>query len=518
MASVRCIAAALLAIAGELASGPPTLAADIPITGTAILLRTRPATRAVLRFRGTVPSVALPLPDPSRGASLELFTSNAPTQCRADLTLPPAGWRPVRGRGAGQGWRFRDPAGRRRDAIAVLFLLDGRGGARIVVRARGARVPCTLEAVQSLPLTVTLSLEGTRFCAAFDGTSVRRNTPGHFRGRRGSAPAACPDDDLRIANLNVLHGLFCPADTGYCRLEERIALLGQWARARGCPDVIALQEVAAVIAEMPSWLETTLNAACGDAYQSIFERTVGVDDQMILVRHRVLASQVLDLYGPLRNVLHVRIDHPLGAIDIYSTHFAASSDGAQRPCGSFGPCPAVCLAAGATTVRECQAAELASLVERTRDGGGPAFVTGDLNEPPDSFVYSQLVARGWVDTFLAAGNAECVPATGEGCTSGRIDDALSDIESIARNQTERIDYIFLLPANGSGSACTAVLDSAVDTDGDGTGTRLFADEPNPFAPSCGPAPAPPCWPSDHTGVEADVNCRYPPSPPRAEAG
>ena len=66
----------------------------------------------------------------------------------------------------------------------------------------------------------------------------------------------------------------------------------------------------------------------------------------------------------------------------------------------------------------------------------------------------------------------------------------------------RIDYAFLVPPGGSS---TCALDSPADADGDGVGTRLFAAAPNPFA-SCGPAPAPVCWVSDHSGVEADLDC------------
>jgi hypothetical protein len=51
-----------------------------------------------------------------------------------------------------------------------------------------------------------------------------------------------------------------------------------------------------------------------------------------------------------------------------------------------------------------------------------------------------------------------------------------------------------------------VLDPATDADGDGTATRIFADAPNPFAPTCGPSPDAICWPSDHEGAEMDLYC------------
>ena len=58
---------------------------------------------------------------------------------------------------------------------------------------------------------------------------------------------------------------------------------------------------------------------------------------------------------------------------------------------------------------------------------------------------------------------------------------------------------------GSASLCAGRTEPAGDPDGDGVATRLFADEPNPFA-GCGPSPLAVCWSSDHTGVQTDVNC------------
>jgi hypothetical protein len=116
-----------------------------------------------------------------------------------------------------------------------------------------------------------------------------------------------------------------------------------------------------------------------------------------------------------------------------------------------------------------------------------------------------MVNAGWTDTHLAAGNLECVPATGVGCTSGREDSDLSDLEASPLNVDRRIDYVFLIPP-GPTSTCSGMLDSAADADADGIGTRLFADEANPFAVPCGASPDPICWVSDHTGVQVDVNC------------
>ena len=139
-------------------------------------------------------------------------------------------------------------------------------------------------------------------------------------------------------------------------------------------------------------------------------------------------------------------------------------------------------------MRECQGVQMARFIADRHDVATPAVVTGDFNESPDTFVYNQFVGRGWTDVYLAAGNPECDPTTGIGCTSGRNDEDLSHLESPASNEVERIDFIFAVPP-ASGSLCAASIDSGDDTDGDGTATRIFADDPNPFAPTCGPAPA-----------------------------
>src|SRR5262249_23191966 len=143
-----------------------------------------------------------------------------------------------------------------------------------------------------------------------------------------------------------------------------------------------------------------------------------------------------------------------------------------------GDCPADCVAAGAATLRDCQAVQVARLVEDRHRVPTPAIVTGDFNEDPGTFVTQQLTARGWADAYLAAGNPECNPATGGGCTSGRVDDSLVQLESPVSNETERIDYIFVPPAP------TCRIEPAGDPDGDGTATGAFADRPNPFGAAC----------------------------------
>ncbi len=490
------------------ALGARAAAVDVPIAGQQLKLKANQsnAARRSLTFRsGPNAPIAAPLADPTLGASLLVFASNATGQCRAEIALPAGNWQPLGGDGPNRGWKYTDATGSA-GGVRKVIVRPGRNGGRIVVKAKGAGFPCALPNAQSVPIAVALRLDDTRYCAAFGGT-IARNETGRVEAENAAAPLACPDNDLTVATLNVLHGIFCPAPSGFCRLTDRLDLLGQWIVARGCPDVVALQEVfdLAPTNSMVPLIQNQLTGVCAFPYQVVFIRTFIFDDSLLLTRYPALSAQTHILHGGLRNVLHARLDHPIGPVDVFSTHLGSSSDGGPSPCSAPSPCPAACVTAGAATVRQCQAVQTAQLVETLHDVAAPAVIVGDFNEEPLSFVYDQLVDRGWTDTYLAAGNPECDDGTGIGCTSGREDEALTDLESPALGVTERIDYVFLVPP-GPASLCAAALDSPLDADGDGTATRLFADEPNTFAPACGPLPDPTCWVSDHSGVQVDVNC------------
>ena len=161
------------------------------------------------------------------------------------------------------------------------------------------------------------------------------------------------------------------------------------------------------------------------------------------------------------------------------------------------------MAAGAATRRECQGVQVARLVEARHDVATPAVIAGDFNEEPASFVYAQFTARGWTDTYLAAGN----PGVRSGHrrrlhVGSRRRRRSPQLESPASNEVERIDFIFVDAGAGLPDRAPPAIRTAT-----APRPRLFADRPNPFAPACGPAPAPICWPSDHVGAQLDLDCR-----------
>ena len=485
---VSLIAAAVLVAVVPVTAG----ALDVPVSGRKLNLRAKAgdAQKRSVKLVIQDASLAAPLPDPRLGSALVLNAGAAPGQCQVEIALDPAKWEPL---GSG-GYRYlADAPGTQ--GVRRIVLRPGQ----LSITARGAGWPCDLAAAaQRTPVSVVLRADDVRYCAAF-GEPTRRNEQGRFSASNAPAPASCPETDLTVADLNILHGIFCPMVTQACRLSERVDLFYEWVVAAGCPDVVTLQEISTRAANEIIGHAT----GCPFTYEVGFEPQLGVDDAIVLSRYPIVSLETQFLYKNFRHVTHVRVDHPLGAVDVYTTHLASSSDNAQSPCS--GDCPPECVSAGAATVRQCQGVQVGEYVASTHDVATPAVVTGDFNEEPGSFVYQQLVNRGWPDTYLAAGNPECNAGTGVGCTSGREDEALTDLESPASNEVERIDYIFLVPP-GSGSLCAGAIDSGADGDGDGTATRIFADDPNPFAPSCGPLPDPICWPSDHEGAQLDLNC------------
>ncbi len=482
----------LLMLALPLLAPPLAGAADVPVAGHVLKLRasaTRPEMRrANLELRDA--AIAAPFADPRLGSRLVLSGGAADGQCFVEIPLDPAGWSEIAGDGPGRGYRYR-VAAPGTQGVRSITLRSGR----IVVRAKGGAWPCALGApAQRVPVTAELRTDDVRYCATFGG-AVRRNQAGLFEARAAPALGACPARDVTLANLNLLHGLGCPPDA--CRQSDRINLLFEWVRAAGCPDLVTLQEI---WVPMVPQLEAQLATVCPFTYEMVYQQTNSVDDAVLLTRFPAAAVEVVKLFQGFRNVLWARLDHPLGPLDVFTTHLAASVDGGNNLCTV--DCPSECVAAGVSTWRDCQAVQTALLVEARHDVSPPAVVTGDFNAPPDSFVYGQFADRGWVDTYRAAGGPECDASTGVGCTSGRESSNLSELESTAANVVERIDYVFLVPP----AVASCAVEALGDADGDGTTTQIFADVPNPFAPSCGPAPDPICWPSDHEGNELDLNC------------
>jgi len=304
-----------------------------------------------------------------------------------------------------------------------------------------------------------------------------------------SAPRAA--DDLRVVNFNILHGTFCDDGT-HCQVSDRVDLFLDQLEAAGCPQVAGLQEVSD---EIRGLMIDRAGDVCDDAYEVVFADTRGNDTELVLTSLKARRPSVLQLPGGLRRASRVELDSPVGPVVLVVTHqdgdktFPSCRNDIERyQCPK--PCPE------GATFSACQTI----LAERLATKGGPKdalrIYMGDFNVPAGSPRHTALLGDGWIDSHLAAGNAECDPATGVQCTSGRNDVTIATLKDPTARETERIDFIFVKAPK----QCTPKLDTSGDGDGDGIGTGLFAATPAVSGPGGL------VWPSDHTAVSMDLTC------------
>lgn len=293
--------------------------------------------------------------------------------------------------------------------------------------------------------------------------------------------------DLTLVGLNILHGVFCPEETDRCGAEDRVELfLRQLDRA--CPDLVALQEIDGRMFET---LTARASTICDGSYEVVWHGVEGVDRELVLARVPVVDQALTRLAGGLRTAFWVRADTELGPVDLVVTHLASIDN---VPCDE-SRCPPPCQASDETRV--CQARQVLAFLEERRAADSLAVVTGDLNDVPGSPAVSVFTDAGFVDSHLAAGNAECGGSSPASCTAGREDEDLSDLADPEARQVQRIDYVLVTPPPG----CTPDWDSGADDDGDGVPTGVFF-----------PAPAEPTgasgvvFTSDHSAVALDLSC------------
>jgi hypothetical protein len=306
--------------------------------------------------------------------------------------------------------------------------------------------------------------------------------------------------NVEVATINVLHGLVppisgCAEYTDQCNIEARVEIL--WSQLEedvGCPEIVALQEIAA------RWFEVIpeqLPFLC-DGNHVLLTEDLGLPDQeMILTSLPVLADGRVELAGaPVWSAHWAQLDAGDGVtVDVFSTHFASNSfnppcSGAQLSTTCLDACPA------GSNLGDCHPYEALAFLDTNAAAGSLQLVIGDLNKRIDEPRIEVLLDAGFIDTHLAAGNAECPEEGGVGCTTGIGNDRESDYAGLDRADNipqRRIDFVLARPPEG----CTLLVEAA-DEDGDGTNTGVWANLPL-AEPVDGLY-----FVSDHTGIQADV--------------
>jgi endonuclease/exonuclease/phosphatase family metal-dependent hydrolase len=307
------------------------------------------------------------------------------------------------------------------------------------------------------------------------------------------AGARAPSDEpstVRIVNLNLLHGVFCPPETKGCQAPDRVDLLMQQLEAAECPEVVGLQEINANLAKI---IAKVGPKSCG--YEIVYPGIPGsLDTEQVLTTLPIKSKKVVKLVGNFRTASRVVLTSRLGPLVVVTTHQDGDPEGrvAGPPCKR---CPPPCVDAQ-VDIFACQTVVAARLAETAGGDDAVRVLMGDFNVPPTSGRYALLVGDGWIDSYLAAGNPECDGATGVGCTGGRDDKTIEALKDPNAREVERIDYVFVQPSPD----CDVAFDSPDDANGNGLGTTLFGAVPAVDGPGGL------VWTSDHTGVSADISC------------
>jgi endonuclease/exonuclease/phosphatase family metal-dependent hydrolase len=315
-------------------------------------------------------------------------------------------------------------------------------------------------------------------------------TPASF----ARAPAAVAEPaaaDVHIVNLNLLHGAFCPPETDGCQAPDRVDLLLEQLEDSACPEVVGLQEINQNLSDL---LEEKHKSVCGGKYRLVFptDKVRNNDTEQVLTTLPIKGTKVIKLYGNFRGASRVTLKSPIGPLVVVVTHQDGNPD---TPSGVLCTrCKPPC--STDRSVFACQTDASAGLADETGGAKAVRVLMGDFNVTPTSDRYGNLTETGWIDSHLAAGNAECDPATGVSCTGGRDDKSVDALKDPNAREAERIDYIFVKPP----ASCDVAFDAVSDDDGDFLGTGLWKDTPT----TDGPGGL--VWTSDHTGVSADLRC------------
>ena len=302
---------------------------------------------------------------------------------------------------------------------------------------------------------------------------------------RGSGATAAPtttvpgSEPVRALTLNVLHGLFCAAETDFCQAPDRAEMIARAVEVADCPELVGFQEIGP---RQPEVLPPAMDRVCGGRYELAWQGNSSPDRTMVFTTLPIVDRGFLDLAAFPWEAYRVRVEAPMGPVDFLTTHFASSAN--NPPCDAT-VCPPTC--PDGIPSNECNAIEVVTALDAAREGAVLQIASGDLNARPDSPTLATFETAGFVDSWLAAGEPECDGATTRGCTGGRDrpENALDGLDVREGRYSTRIDYVLARP----GPRCTMNAAAAP-----------FAAEPltTVFRGLY--------WPSDHAGVLAELTC------------
>ena len=471
---------------------PALAAADIPVRGQ--LLRLRAGDRERTRRSATLQvkdcAIAVPLPDPRvDGAAFVLHGGASAGQCFVSPSFRPrAGVRStVTARAAAGATTIPAGAAAGHPTRAAASGASRRVGPRrsVAVRSVGRRAAAGHGHAARGRAALVCRLRG-------DGRTA--TGPGRFQARgrpRARGVSRCRRDRRRSQHpaRTVL-----PGNRQLPLRRPRGAVLPV-GRIRRLSRRLTLQEVRE--AQVPVLLAAAAVGLRRSVSGALRAREPGRrrDDP---APRPALELEVVPLSGGFRNMLRARLDHPLG-------RWTSSRRISARPSTARGRVRRG-LPRGMRDGGRGDAARVPGGAGGAIGRGAPARRRrrrrGRFQRADRAASSIEQFAQARMDGRLSRRRQPRVRSRNRGGVHvGTDDDSLAP--SSSRRRATR-------SSASTSSSCrrapAAASSRPGDPDGDDTATGLFADRPNPFGAACGPAPAPICWPSDHVGVQLDLDC------------
>jgi hypothetical protein len=173
-----------LAIAALLLAATPAAATDALVPGTRLTLKSASGRESLsFKSRGAFAIPVAGSPDDPRQSAATLELANPATGESATVVLPAAHWTASP---SGAVFKYRDTALVETGRVKVA-LVGGR-----LLKISGRRTGITLDEPAQSALTAVLAVGSLRYCARFDGASIRRDQPGRFDAANAPPPTACP--------------------------------------------------------------------------------------------------------------------------------------------------------------------------------------------------------------------------------------------------------------------------------------------------------------------------------------
>ena len=272
-------------------------------------------------------------------------------------------------------------------------------------------------------------------------------------GRRGRPRAGAAPTNARVSvvSQNLLHGIACPSASDRCDLDGRARCSCDNSTSTVAPHSSASKR-----------RTSARSRSCGKTFRpraAASTRSCGTTIPVSITKSSSRPCPCSDtrrihLAGPLRTTLWYASRRTSASSTSSRTISPEQRQPSVRPRDLPAPCDVD------ETVNPCQGRQgLAQFVDSVAGDDSVVVVGGDFNATASEPAIAALTAARFTDTHLASGNPECDPATGAQCTSGGVDDDLTDLTNPASKQSERIDFLFI----GGPRTCKAVAPPGCST-------------------------------------------------------